>query len=313
MIGRIARWVVGAVSFVASVIAIDRYVRDLGPAEVFGSVEVHPSGWGLIAAVLAGVFGALVAQPLFEWWVFEPRRTRVKRFQALHSGVLNIRTLQQARADSEDLSFAYEAIAPGLRALGVDLQQAIQDGPTLLDMMERGALGEARQRFPAGRGQRRAAATSPRVRIDRLASGKETARMNLELALCQKILDAAEKHLLAPIVMLEEEYADDQIEHHIGELQRQGYLTESTTPGLTLLGQALLDSLRSKEEVRELRRAIGALVACLLQVAGAPIVGEAEQLGLRSRAIRISRDRRFPPKAAEILTRYRDEADDARQ
>ena len=66
-----------------------------------------------------------------------------------------------------------------------------------------------------------------------------------------------------------------------------------------------------ESEVKDLRRAIGALIASLIHGGGMPTVGEAEELGLGTR-MGSADGRKFPPRAAEILKKYRNEADFAR-
>ena len=154
MAGRIARWVFGAVSFVASVIAIDGWLRDRGPESVFGSLEVHPAGWALISAVSVGVFGALVSP-----WILPRLQKRKHEFMRLGSEIRAMRTVLIHKDDELVMSPKDRLFDLGTRLerLGVDLlgPKDEVDYAAFIEMAERGAWREARRRFPLGRRRQR--------------------------------------------------------------------------------------------------------------------------------------------------------------
>ena len=132
-----------------------------------------------------------------------------------------------------------------------------------------------------------------------------------DMTLCREILeDAASDFGQMPAIFTAMNYPKEQIDSHVEELRAGGCLDKSTLR-ITLPGRALLAALRSEEEVQELRRAVGALVACLLHNYGMPLAGEAEQLGLEGR-MGPADGGRFPRRAAEILKQYGKEVDHAR-
>ena len=154
MVAQIARWVVGAVSFVAGVLAIVSGAR--GPLRVIGEVEVHPTGWILAAAAFAGVLGAMTLPRLYEQLWRAPRRARIERFRELPPTIAAVREAMdrnRARppgsAEPRDINL-YADLDAKLRHLGVYAfgRERAVDYSFLIDAAERGDLRAAGRRFP---------------------------------------------------------------------------------------------------------------------------------------------------------------------
>ena len=134
------------------------------PLKIVGNVEVHPTGWFLLGVVFLGLFGATMA-PTIDRWLFEPRRRRTLRFaklkpevdrilQNLYRGIRDRPSRAQpehsSRAENLDLLEFTNGLNVRLRAIGVGEITGLDvtEYLILVDMMERGALREARKRFP---------------------------------------------------------------------------------------------------------------------------------------------------------------------
>ena len=134
------------------------------PLKVVGNVEVHATGWFLLGVVFLGLFGASMA-PIIDRWLFEPRRQRTLRFGELKPEVDRIlknlyrgirdrpnRAQPEHSSPAENLEMLEltNGLNVRLRAIGVGQITGLDvtEYLTLVDMMERGALREARKRFP---------------------------------------------------------------------------------------------------------------------------------------------------------------------
>ena len=156
MIGRMATGVATGITIVTGGLMFLSWAS--GPLRVVGDVEVHPAGWALVAGISASVLGVLLLHPFF----IVPWQASVERFRSLLPRVQGIRKRQfeSSDEDSEAVTLMHDSAVhdatAALHTLGVRLSSAFSphDFPILLDMMERGALREARKRFPIKRRSR---------------------------------------------------------------------------------------------------------------------------------------------------------------
>ena len=156
------QWVSAALGVTASVLAIVAKLSK--PLKVLGDMEVHATAWVLVATVFFGMFGASLHQ-VIDRWVFAPRRERVSRFQQLKPEVDRVlqnlyrgirdrphrsQPAHSSYAENVEMLQLTSALNVRLRAIGVGPTTGLdpEEYLILVDMMERGALREARKRFP---------------------------------------------------------------------------------------------------------------------------------------------------------------------
>ena len=161
-LARTWQWVSGGLGVTSSALAIAAAVGE--PLKLIGDMEVHAAAWVIVATVFFAMFCASIHQ-FIDRWVFAPRRERIARFRALKAEVDKILSNfyqgihdRPHRKRPEDSSYTQNVellrITSGLNvrlhALGIGSVngKTIVEYETLMDIMERGALKEARKRFP---------------------------------------------------------------------------------------------------------------------------------------------------------------------
>ena len=159
------QWVSGGLGVTSSALAIAAAVDE--PLKLIGDMQVHAAAWVIVATVFFAMFCASMHQ-LIDLWMFAPRRERIARFRGLKAEVEKILSNyyqgivdRPHRKRPEDSSYTQNVellrITTGLnvrlRALGIGSingkpADIVVEHEALIDMMERGALKEARKRFP---------------------------------------------------------------------------------------------------------------------------------------------------------------------
>ncbi|MCY4634536.1 MAG: hypothetical protein OXG04_08560 [Acidobacteria bacterium] len=149
---RVSRFVTATLGLVASVLTI--WAERAGPLEVVAGLEVGPAGFAVVAAVLLGVFGALVS-PTVSQWCLARWSVRQRQFRELAPVIRALRPalIHDDRGyRDQDLALDVEV---RLRRLGLSVlsPKTEVDYARFIEMAERGAWREARRRFPAAKGK----------------------------------------------------------------------------------------------------------------------------------------------------------------
>ena len=148
--------VVLGLTVAASLITIRDGLDLTAPAFLCPDMVIHTYVWILIVGACAGATVALL-HPVWDRWLFAPRRQRIQRFQALVNDFTQARDLLVDFAvhaeGSEDLK---EAVVAGecderLRDLGIEFpwpELPSREYAQMIVLMERGGLREAQRCWP---------------------------------------------------------------------------------------------------------------------------------------------------------------------
>ena len=151
-------WIVGGMTVAGVAISTLSWLGWSPPAFIWPDMEIHLYGWMLLTgAGLGGTIG--LSWSFIDRKCFLPRREAVERFRSLRE---HAETLHQNFVDGyqatpqrrEELRtpgvVASQNLEVRLRGLGMAYPSSIEL-LDLIDMMERGALREARRRWPLPR------------------------------------------------------------------------------------------------------------------------------------------------------------------